>query len=132
MSEKESILEAVTKSLTKAVPGAVSDAVQSLAAKEDDPLVSGVLGIVADFVKANGTDAIEDVAGHLQSLIDGSDPMAIYKLKESGVYMSDLVDALQGAESARKARATRMTRALAITLRDVSTVVVKAAILALK
>jgi len=132
MSEKESILDAVTKSLTKAVPGAVSEAVQSLANKEDDPLVSGVLGIVADFVKENGTDAIEDVAGHLQSLIDGSDPMAIYKLKESGVYMSDLVDALQGAESARKARATRMTRALSIALKDVGTVVVKAAVLALK
>lgn len=132
MSEREAIIDAVTTALSASVPGVVSEAVDALAEKEDDPLVSGILGIVADFVKMNGTDAIEDVSEKLQALIDGTDPMAVYKLQGDGLYLSDLVDALQDAEAVRKAKATKMTRALAVTLADIGNVLVKAVVLALK
>jgi len=124
-NEKTAIIDAVTDALGAAVPDAVSSALDALGAKEDDPLLTSVLGIVADFVKANGTEAIEAIGEELQSLVDGTDPMAAYKLKQSGLYLSDLVDALQGAEAERRERASRMTRALSIALADIGNVVVK-------
>lgn len=132
MSEKEAIIEAITGAIGAAAPGMLASAVDSLASKEDDPLVSGVLGIVADFTRQNGTEAIMELGEQLQGLVDGSDPMAAYKLQGSGLYLSDLVDALQDAEAARKERATRMTRAISIALADIGTVLVKAAVVALK
>ena len=107
MSDK-AIVAAISSALGKQIPSLVSGAVDDLAAKEDDPLVSGVLGVIADFVKMNGTDAIETVGENIQALIDGSDPMAAYKLEGDGLFLSDLVDALQGAEAERKAKASRM------------------------
>ena len=132
MSDKQAIIDAVTSVLGSNVPDIVGEAVDSLAAKEDDPLVSGVLGIVADFVRVNGTDAIEDVGEKLQALIDGTDPMAAYKLQGSGLYLSDLVDALQSAEAERKEKASRMTRAVSLALADIGKVLVKAVVVALK
>lgn len=132
MSEKDAIIDAITGAIGIAVPGMLSDAVDSLAAQEDDPLVSGVLGIVADFVRQNGTEAIMELGEQLQGLIDGSDPMAVYKLQGTGLYLSDLVDALQDAEAARKKKAARMAAALSIALADIGNVLVKAVVTALK
>jgi len=130
MSEKNEVMEAIGDAVAERVPQIVADALAALADKQEDPLVASVVEITAAFVAANGAEAFQHVTDMLQKIIDGDDPLAVFRYEGDGLFLSDLVDALQSAESGRRKRASRMNRALGIALKDIGKVVSEAVIAA--
>jgi len=128
----DELIDAIGDALGDVLPQAIASAIEDKSTEQDDPLVSAVMGIVADFVRVNGPEATDRLAENLKGLIDGTDAQAIHKLYADGLYLSGLVDGLQDAEAARKEDASEMAQTLAVVLKDISKVVVQAALLALR
>ena len=77
-------------------------------------------------METEGPAAFAEISETLQDLVDGGNPLAVYDIQGfDGRLLSDLVDALQSAEARSKAKATKMSRALGVTLRDIGKVLAK-------
>lgn len=132
MSNNALIKEMLMKALADAVPKSMARGIKKIADKQNDPLVSSILGVLTDTLEESGSEAVEAIGETLVSLIDGSDPMAAYKLNQKGVDLSDMVDALQNADAARKDKAAKMTQIMAVVLTDIGAVLSQTALSAIR
>ena len=129
----KALVEAVGGVVADKAPELVADGMAKLAREQDDPLASGVLLLLAGFVRTNGGEAIEVAAENVQALIDG-DPLAPMRLKQQGadaLALSLLVEQLQDAEAMRRKAASRLAAHVGAALADVVSFIGKAAVAAL-
>ena len=131
MSSKTRIVEVLGGVFADKAPDLIAQGLDDLAAEQDDQFARDVLDLLSGFVADNGGEAIVALSDELQSLIDGSDPMAIYAIRgdsryETAQLLTELVDVLQDVEAERRKRVSRMLDMLAAVLADIGKVAGKA------
>tara|TARA_Y100000296_G_C5162660_1_gene252740 strand:- start:586 stop:996 length:411 start_codon:yes stop_codon:yes gene_type:complete len=124
--------DAIIDAMKGSIPAIVSEGFTKLADKEEDPLGKAMLGVMAEWVEKYGPDGIDLLAENICALIDDTDPAAIHRLQGDGLYLSDLVDALQSAEAERREKQSKVARQIGVGFRKLGEVLATAAAEAIK
>jgi hypothetical protein len=127
---KTSLINGVSTALKSMVPGAVAGALEGQADQAKDAMGKAVLLLFADYARTNGSDGIAALADTLKRALDSGEPndMLALATKHDALYMSNLVDALQGAEAEEKERAAAMCATVGVVLGDIGELIIEAAI----
>ena len=132
LMDNEVMKDMMLKAIAETVPKSLGRGLRKVGANHDDPMLNAVLEILAKTMEEHGAEAVEAVGEEITRLIDGSDPMAAYRLKKQGVNLSDLVDELQDADAERKAKAAKTIALTAVLLTDVGKILAQTALTAIK
>ena len=130
MPSESDIIQIVASLVGQALPGLVADQLDAAAEQTDDPIAEALGGIMASYVRENGTDNVEHLAAGLADYVSGQsdNPSAIFTLGLSATELTKLTNALQDAEAEQRAKSARQVAKLGTMLGSMLGLLVKSAL----